>query len=134
MERGSQLRDPDKFDAWVHRIAINETLRVQRASRERCAAETALDDSALTVAAPPHEDAEKIDAAATARLALARLGERERMAMVLRYVHDLPDSQIAAVLECRRGTVNSLLSRARERLRAMPDLALVATAYPGDDR
>ena len=53
--------------------------------------------------------------------------------MVLRYVHDLPDSQIAAILGCRRGTVNSLISRARTRLRAMPDLQLLASD-PGATR
>ena len=29
LERRTQLRDPEKFDAWVHRIAVRETLRVR---------------------------------------------------------------------------------------------------------
>lgn len=134
LERRTQLRDPDKFDAWVHRIAIRETLRAQRGMRKRQAAEGTLDDAALELPAPARDPADQIDTATAARLALERLGERERMAMVLHYVHDLSDSQIAAVLDCRRGTVNSLLSRARTRLRAMPDLELLTTAYPGGNR
>jgi RNA polymerase sigma-70 factor (ECF subfamily) len=133
-ERRTQLRDPEKFDAWVHRIAIRETLRAQRGSRKRQATEAVLDGAALEVAAPTSDEAERLDAAHAARLALGRLDERERLAMVLRYVHDLSDNQIAAVLDCRRGTVNSLLSRARQRLRAMPDLELLTTAYPGGNR
>ncbi|MDA0179849.1 sigma-70 family RNA polymerase sigma factor [Solirubrobacter phytolaccae] len=128
LERRTQLRDPDKFDAWVHRIALRETFRAQRGTRRRRAAEATLDDTALELPAPATDHAGQLDAAAASRLALQRLGERERMAMVLRYVHDLPDSQIAAVLDCRRGTVNSLISRARTRLRAMPDLERLTTA------
>jgi RNA polymerase sigma factor (sigma-70 family) len=134
LERRSQLRDLDKFDAWVHRIAARETLRAQRGQQRRYAAEDTLDDRALELAAPRVDHAAQIDSALAARTALARLGDRERMAMVLRYVHDLPDSQIATILDCRRGTVNSLISRARARLRAMPDLELLTTAYPGEPR
>lgn len=136
LERRSQLRDPDKLAAWVHRIALRETLRAQQRARTRTRTrrEGELDDAALDVAAPSPDQAGRMDAAHAARLALARLGERERAAIVLRYVHDLPDSQIAAVLGCRRGTVNSLISRARARLRAMPDLQLLATADSGGPR
>jgi RNA polymerase sigma-70 factor, ECF subfamily len=134
LERRSQLRDSAKFDVWVHRIAARETLRARRGQQRRYAAEDTLDDRALEVAAPMADHAAQIDSALAARAALARLGDRERMAMVLRYVHDLPDSEIAAILDCRRGTVNSLISRARARLRAMPDLEILTTASPGGPR
>lgn len=134
LKRRTQLRDADKFDAWVHRIAVRETLRAQRGRQKRQATEAVLDGAALELPAPAPDHAVQLDTAAAARLALARLGERERMAMVLRYVHDLTDSQIAAALDCRRGTVNSLLSRARSRLRAMPELERLMTTNPGGTR
>ena len=43
---------------------------------------------------------------------------RQRAALTLRYVHDLPDATIARALRCRPGTVRSLLSRGREAVRA----------------
>ena len=49
--------------------------------------------------------------------ALARLGERDRTVLALRYLLELPEREIAAVLACRPGTVKSRLSRATERLR-----------------
>jgi len=122
LERNDQLRDPEKFDAWVHRIAIREALKARRIRSRRYAAETDLDAYHDAQSGSEHDPVDAIAAAHTARAALDALGERERLAMVLRYVHDLPDSQIAKVLGCRRGTVNSLLSRARARLRAMPEL------------
>jgi RNA polymerase sigma factor (sigma-70 family) len=49
--------------------------------------------------------------------ALAALPARQRAAVVLRYVEDLSERDIAAVLKCRPGTVKSMLSRARDVLR-----------------
>ncbi len=49
--------------------------------------------------------------------ALARLRQRQRAAIVLRYWQDLPEAEIAAVLGCRPGTVKSLLSRGLATLR-----------------
>ncbi len=43
--------------------------------------------------------------------ALARLRQRQRAAIVLRYWEDLPEAEIAELLGCRPGTVKSLLSR-----------------------
>lgn len=42
---------------------------------------------------------------------LRTLPQRQRAALVLRYFHDLPDIEIAAALDCRVGTVRSLISR-----------------------
>lgn len=42
---------------------------------------------------------------------LLRLSERQRAAVVLRYVTGLHDDDIAAVLGCRRGTVRTLVRR-----------------------
>jgi len=42
---------------------------------------------------------------------LARLPERRRAALVLRYYEDLPIDEIARLLGCRPGTVSSLLHR-----------------------
>ena len=51
------------------------------------------------------------------RDALARLSDRQRKAVVLRYYEDLSEAEIARLLDCRPGTVKSLLSRALARLR-----------------
>jgi DNA-directed RNA polymerase specialized sigma24 family protein len=40
---------------------------------------------------------------------------------VLRYYHDLSDADIAAALECREGTVRSLISRGLSALRVTPE-------------
>ncbi|MGN6694337.1 MAG: RNA polymerase sigma factor [Aquihabitans sp.] len=49
--------------------------------------------------------------------ALARLDDRRRQAVVLRFYLDLPDGEIAALLGCRPGTVRTLIHRALRDLR-----------------
>jgi RNA polymerase sigma-70 factor (sigma-E family) len=48
---------------------------------------------------------------------LASLPVRQRAALVMRFYHDLSDEQSAEYLQCRPGTVRSLVSRALSTLR-----------------
>lgn len=49
--------------------------------------------------------------------ALRRLPPRRRAVIVLRYVHDLPEAQIAEAFGVAEGTVKAHLAQAREQLR-----------------
>jgi RNA polymerase sigma factor (sigma-70 family) len=48
--------------------------------------------------------------------AVSRLPTRQRAAVVMRYLADWTEADIALALDCRPGTVKSLLSRARNQL------------------
>jgi len=48
--------------------------------------------------------------------AVKALPERQRACVVLRYLEDLSEAEIAAVLECSVGTVKSQLAKARSKL------------------
>lgn len=56
------------------------------------------------------------DTAVTVMDAIYRLPARQRAAIVLRFLADWPEADIANALKCRPGTVKSLLSRARTQL------------------
>jgi len=115
-----KLRDPDAFDAWVHRITVRHAMRrlkKERSARTVEAPLALLDEEGIRVA-PASGDIDSRLAARHALVgALSRLPARQRMALALRYVHDLPDAEIAAALGCRVGTVRALLSRGRASLR-----------------
>ena len=64
------------------------------------------------VEAPEHDDLWAV---------LARLPERRRAAIVLRYYEDLSIDEIARLLTCRPGTVSSLLHRGVADLRKVLD-------------
>jgi RNA polymerase sigma-70 factor (sigma-E family) len=67
-----------------------------------------------------HED-RYADADGSLRAALEGLNERQRTAVVLRYWADMSEREIAKALDCRPGTVKSMLSRAMNELRKVID-------------
>jgi RNA polymerase sigma factor (sigma-70 family) len=121
-----RLNDPERFDVWVHRITVRTTMRAIRRRRRRGSVEEPLLEDAEPAIEPsaPEQVAERT----AMRLALADLPQRQRMALVLRYVHDLSEEDIAEALGCRPGTAASLLSRGRELLRQSAALADFAPA------
>jgi len=130
------LRDPEAFDGWVHRITVRYALRRLKRRRRAGRRETPL--ALLPEAAEPvaAEDIDRETVLAARRAlaaAFAGLPPKQRLALALRYVHDLPDAEIASALGCRVGSVHSLLSRGRDALRTDPQLAELALAFEGGD-
>jgi RNA polymerase sigma-70 factor (sigma-E family) len=109
--RISALDDPA---AYVRRVLVTTYLDDRRKVQRRRTAPTG-DDAVLDRAAADPADA-VIDRAEVARL-LAALPSQQKAAVVLRYLMDESDEQIAAALGCSTGTVRSHLSRARATLR-----------------
>jgi RNA polymerase sigma factor (sigma-70 family) len=115
-----KLRDPEAFDAWVHRITMRHAMRrlkKERSTRRTEAPLELLDEEGLRGATPDTDIDSRLAARQALVGALSRLPARQRVALALRYVHDLPDPEIAAALGCRVGTVRALLSRGRRSLR-----------------
>jgi RNA polymerase sigma factor (sigma-70 family) len=128
-----RLRDADAFDGWVYKITVRHTLR---ALRKRRAAHVEVPLAlALGLDEPASIETDR-DLVLAARGALGQaltsLPPRQRIALALRYVHDLTDREIAEALGCRRGTVHALLSRARANLRDAPALREVAALMQGE--
>lgn len=94
-------------DAWVYRVAINYAKRRMR----RAALEQRI--LSRSRAAPP-----LAGPAGEIWDVVGRLPLRQRTAVVLRYVADLPEAEVASVMKVTRGTVASTLADARRRLGA----------------
>jgi RNA polymerase sigma-70 factor (ECF subfamily) len=118
LRRLPQLREPEAFDGWVHRITVRETLRQARRTRLRWTRERP------TGELPEMATGDAPDPALHDALtrALSTLPPRQRVAVVLKYVHDMTEAQIAEALACAPGTAAALLSRGRAQLRANPEL------------
>jgi RNA polymerase sigma-70 factor (ECF subfamily) len=109
------LRDPDRLDAWLHRLVVRACGRQVRGRRRRSRHEIRLDpDAGFPV--PAHEPAferfDRIDRA------LRRLSADQRAVLVLTYFLDLPLADSAAILGVPLGTAKSRLSRSHDALRA----------------
>ncbi|MGH3381970.1 MAG: SigE family RNA polymerase sigma factor [Actinoallomurus sp.] len=70
-----------------------------------------------------------VDLKMAVRGAMARLTPRQRTVLVLRFFEDLPEAEVARLLDCSVGTVRSTTHRSLARLRAVaPELAELETA------
>ena len=130
-----RVRNPDTLDAWIHRIAVRQTMRLIRRNRSRARLEVPIQEvpEVLEPGGPelPHDAAERRELAEALRGALDLLPPKQRMALVLRYVHDLSHDQIAQAMGVRPGTAGALISRGRAGLRTIQALEQFAEGERG---
>jgi len=99
------LRDPNRFDAWLHRLTMRTCLDLVR-RRKRRAIEVELDVLDMSGSADPSPaiaDRELLDEA------LGRLDPDHRAVVVLHYLLGLPVPEVALVLGIPTGTAKSRL-------------------------
>lgn len=121
-ERRGQLRDPQAFALWFHRILTHTILdRVTKRQRLR---ETSLDDAGELAEdwqrnAPGQPDEAALDAERRDEIwrQVQRLTPRARLAITLRYYGDLSTREVAEALRINEGAARTLLSRALSQLR-----------------
>jgi RNA polymerase sigma-70 factor (ECF subfamily) len=114
-----RFREGAPLRPWLLTIVANEARNRVRAAgrRERLALRVA--EERRPGGAVPSPEAALLDFERREELlaALAELPENDRQAIACRYFLDLSEEETATVLDCRRGTVKSRLSRALGRLR-----------------
>src|ERR1700733_103170 len=107
------------FTAWLYKVSSNHCWDTLRRRRIRQDLETGDVDS-LPLEHPDPSQLERLQAEHTSkevRTGLARLPDRARMALVLRYYANMSYEEIADTLGVRRAFVGVLLLRARHQLR-----------------
>jgi RNA polymerase sigma-70 factor, ECF subfamily len=107
LERWDRVGGMDSPSAWTYRVGVN--LLRQRGRRLALERRIVRDDPRSP--APSAVDSDVWDA-------VRALPVRQRTAVALRYVCDLPQEEIAAVMGVAVGTVSSSLTAARRRLAA----------------
>jgi RNA polymerase sigma-70 factor (ECF subfamily) len=112
-----RVRRMESPRGWVVTVAINRLKRMRRRERlERALVDLRHRDRTVRAM-------NSIDEWMTASViwrAVSRLSPRQRLAVALRYVADLPEADVARYMKVSRGTVASTLADAKKRL--MPDL------------
>src|SRR5436190_5812105 len=107
------LRDPDRFDAWVHRLVVNACLDLVRRRRRRVIEVelTPIDVPTATDAAGAIADRQLLDQA------LAGLDPQHRAVVALHYLLGMPLPEVAAILRIPVGTAKSRLHYALTAMR-----------------
>ena len=108
LQHWDRVREMESPGGWVYRVAVN---RVRRVARRR-ALERRLVRRLVPRTDVPAPGGEVWDLVRT-------LPDRQRTAVVLRYLADLTESDIATVMGVTRGTVASTLADARRALAAV---------------
>ena len=107
------LRDPDRFDAWLHRLTVNACLDIARHRRRRV----------IEVELDPIDMPDVVDMAGALAdrdivdSAMRRLDESSRAIVVLHYFLGMPLTDVASALGIPIGTVKSRLHRALGEMR-----------------
>jgi RNA polymerase sigma-70 factor, ECF subfamily len=119
LQRQDQLKDLEKAAHWLSRIASNTAIDYLRRTGRMSFAD--LEDLPEPVLRSPAENPEQrvLRNEHHGRLedGLAILTERERLALLLRDVEDLPAEEVADRLHCSKATVRSHIANARVKLR-----------------
>jgi RNA polymerase sigma-70 factor (sigma-E family) len=108
------LRDPEAFDAYLRATIVNLSrsyFRRKRVERQYLERARRTDGSETYSPGRSVEDQDEL------WHAMRRLTQRQRAAIVLRFYEDLPEVEVAEILQCAPGTVKSLVSRGLEKLR-----------------
>ena len=111
------LRDPDRFDAWLHRLVVRSCLAEAKRERRRIANLLVLpvdvqmpDDEFLSV-----DDRDQLERG------FRRLPPEQRALLVLRHFEGRDLAEIAGILDIPVGTVGSRLHTAHRAMRAALD-------------
>jgi RNA polymerase sigma-70 factor (ECF subfamily) len=108
-----RLREPEKFEAWLQRVAVNASRMTLRARGRRRVREIPSSEvAALATHAPLNDrsDASLLDAA------MGELPVDQRAILVLHHLEGRPLAEIAGLLEIPVGTAKSRLFHARRAL------------------
>ena len=112
------LRDPDRFDAWLHRLLVRACYRAAKRARQRKVIELT---NSMTLE-PMTADAQRAVALRDQLdRGFQRLSPEQRAVIVLRHYLGLSLAESAEALAIPLGTMQSRLSRAMQAMRAALD-------------
>ena len=109
------VRDPDRFDAWLHRLLVNACYREARRVRQREVVEIHLTAPDVRGDGDAQEQTAMRD---QLERGFRRLTPEQRAVLVVHHYLELPDAEAAIVLDIAVGTFKSRLNRASAALRA----------------
>ncbi|BCJ38868.1 DNA-directed RNA polymerase sigma-70 factor [Actinocatenispora thailandica] len=119
--RWRRARRADHLDAYVRRMLINTFLSDKRRAWSRVRLLAELPDR-------PAPAGDRIEDRDLVRQGLLAVPPRQRAVLVLRYLHDLPVTEVADLLGCSTGTVKSQAARGLATLRRALGVAAPAAA------
>lgn len=104
-----------RISTWLHRVAYHQAIDVYRKSRKMPVTE--LEEDIIDQSPDPHRDLDLQQRQHRLQAAIDNLPERQKMAIILVHQQEMSQKQASATLEISVEALESLLSRARRKLR-----------------
>ena len=119
LQRQSQLKDIERAGHWLSRIATNTAIDYLRRKKNLTFTELAQVPDPVVISREESPEQRVLRSEKRMHLdgGLAQLTERERMALLLRDVEDLPPGDVAREMNCSMATVRSHIANARVKFR-----------------
>jgi RNA polymerase sigma-70 factor (ECF subfamily) len=118
LQRQGQLKDLEKAAHWLSRIAANTAIDFLRRNKKFSFIDVNhLSDTAHDLLENPEQSLLRGERKLQLDGGLAELTERERMALLLRDVEDMPADEVASLMNCSMATVRSHIANARIKFR-----------------
>jgi RNA polymerase sigma factor (sigma-70 family) len=114
---------PERFEPWLHQIAVNAALKELRRTPE----DLPLDEARVTGVEQPPESQERRETLQQTIEAIGDLPARQRRALILRELEGRSHAEIARSLGLTSGAVRQLIHRARSSVRSAVSML---TPYP----
>jgi RNA polymerase sigma-70 factor (ECF subfamily) len=117
LQRQAQLKDLEKASHWLARIASNTAIDFLRRNRRFTFTDVTEAEGRVSGMESPEQSLLRGERKLQLDGGLAGLTERERMALLLRDVEDLPADEVAAQMKCSMATVRSHIANARTKFK-----------------
>lgn len=111
-----EFRGDADIKTWLFSIAINRSRGSLRKRKAQQALKNVL-QSVVTFSKKPEEAALQTEKDEQLWQVVDSFGDKHRIPVILRYVHQMPISDIARILEVKQGTIHSRLFYAHQKIR-----------------
>ena len=111
-----QFRGESQFTTWLYRMVANACIDEQRKRKRFLPFGDSSQAPGVEFKRPQEQRFAKLELAESVRHAIAELKPKFRLAISLRYIEELSYGEMAAILNCSKGTVASRLNRGHKEL------------------
>ena len=112
----NQFRGDSEFTTWLYRMVVNACIDEQRRRKRFLPWEESTPMSKTAEKRPQEKYFAQVEISDAVKVAISELKPRFRLPILLKYIEGLSYEEIAAVMNCSKGTVASRLNRGHKQL------------------
>ena len=112
----NQFRGDSEFTTWLYRMVVNACIDEQRRRRRFLPLGESVPVNRMEDRKPQERHYARVEIADSVRRAISELKPKFRVPILLKYIEGLSYEEIAAVMDCSKGTIASRLNRGHKAL------------------